>query len=95
MVDTEAHLDKVFTEHAEAISENMCDKLYRYTRRSADLLDNSVIGRGICRVLSCTYSRELDCDIFTCKDIVTGKAFRANQFCIEFEERTTGSTLDV
>ena len=80
----ESFLDDLFSNHAQEVKRSMQDKTYTYK-----LLDNSYFGvvkSGKCHVLDCSYSKSIDCNIYTIKDIDTGETIRANQFRLEIKE---------
>lgn len=80
----ETFLDNLFTNHAEEVRRSMKGKTYEYKLLSDDYF--KVVKTGKCHILGYSYSKQLDCNVYTVQDVETGETIRAHQFKLEVKE---------
>lgn len=84
----ESHLDNLFAQHANDIQSSCADKLYRYSiDDSWSMYSKGLKVSGCCKVLRVSYSKSLDCNIYTIKDIDTDVEYCVNEFSINLTEK--------
>ena len=84
MSNVETHLNQVFEESARDIQSYYTDKIVQYKLYDNDMC--KVIKEGRCTVNSCSYSRSVDCNVYTVTDVDTGEKFSGHQFRLRLSE---------
>ena len=84
MGNVEAHLDRVFEESAKETQSYYANKIVQYKLYDNDMCN--IIKEGKCTVNSCSYSRSLDCNIYSVTDVDTGENFSGHQFRLKLSE---------
>ena len=76
----EQHLDNVFHNAAKDYEKATRGKLFEYKFYSNNIMSPELIAKGRGYIVSCNYSRSVDCNIYTIEDADTGERYTGNQF---------------
>ena len=83
-MNIETHLDNLFASGARDRLANSKNKVYEYTLLSEDFSKKEKSGKAVMEY--CYYSRSIDCDVLTIRDIDTNESITANTFRINLKE---------